>query len=268
MRYAIILCCLALFTGCTHSENNQPQTKITERGTASFQPQIYTPRIIAEHPHDSLSYTQGLFFYGSSLYESGGLYGQSFFGQIDTNTGKYTRRFPIEAQYFAEGSVILNNKIYILTYQEHTCFVYDPLTLKAVSSFGYEGEGWGLTTDGKQLIMSNGTSTLQFRNPETFIVTTTINVHDGEKSVDRLNELEWVNGDIWANVYQSDNIAIIDAQSGAVKAWVDCSELRQRTKGKSQAEVLNGIAYHPQTKKIYLTGKYWGTLFVVSIPEL
>lgn len=267
-RYCILFCCIIVIIGCNNDDNNNSRVKNTgNTASAYISPPILSPKVLAEYPHDSLTYTQGLFFYGGSLYESSGLYGQSFFGQIDTNSWKYSRRFPIEAQYFAEGSIILNNKLYVLTYQEHTCFVYDPLTFKALSSFGYEGEGWGLTTDGKLLIMSNGSNTIQFRNPENFAIISTLAVHDGEKSIDRINELEWVNGDIWANIYQSDMIAIIDAKSGAVKSWVDCSELRKKTKGKSQAEVLNGIAYNPTTKRLYLTGKYWGTIFSIEMPQ-
>lgn len=268
-RYSIVIYCVIFSIGCNHQDTNPPYTQKNDDTTKpQTAPQIFTPQIVAEYPHDSLTYTQGLFFHGGSLYESSGLYGQSFFGQIDTNSWKYSRRFPIEAQYFAEGSIILDNKLYVLTYQEHTCFVYDPLTFKAISAFGYDGEGWGLTTDGKHLIMSNGSNIIQFRNPENFAVISTIAIHDGQKSIDRINELEWIEGDIWANIYQSDMIAIIDATSGAVKSWVDCSELRKKTKGKSQAEVLNGIAYHPTTKNVYLTGKYWGSVFAIQLPQM
>lgn len=256
-----------LLIGCPKNKDvieQQKQSPSEVVKEISAPSQIFSPEIIAEHPHDSMSYTQGLFIVDGMMYESAGLYGQSSLSETNIKTWKQVRRTPIEARYFAEGSVMLNGKLFVLTYQEHTCFVYDPLSFTPQASFGYEGEGWGLTTDGEKLYMSNGSDKITVRNPNTFGVESTIQVTDGGAPIERINELEWVNGTIWANIYQSDNIAIIDPKSGIVKSWLNCSELRSRTKGQSNAEVLNGIAYNPKSNTLFLTGKNWGTLFEIK----
>lgn len=253
-------------SGCPKSEKIEVRTEpktddsIKKKSAAL----VFSPEIIAELPHDSLSYTQGLFIENGALYESAGLYGQSSLSEISMKTWKPERRIPIEGRYFAEGSTILNGKLYLLTYQEKTCFVYDPLTFIPQASFGYEGEGWGITNDGKKLYMSNGSDKITIREPSTFSVESTISVSDAGTPVERINELEWIEGELWANIYQDDKIARIDPKTGYVKSWLDCKELRSRTKGKTNAEVLNGIAYNPKTKTVFITGKNWGTLFEIK----
>lgn len=271
MRSVFLICTafviLFAFIGCPKQELPAPQNenKTTESKEYSSEALTYSPEIIAEYPHDSVSYTQGLFIENGSMYESTGLYGQSSLSEINMKTWKPERRIPIEARYFAEGSVILNGKLYLLTYQEKTCFVYDPLTFTPQASFGYEGEGWGLSTDGKKLYMSNGSEKITIRDPNTFSTESTITVNNAGSPVERINELEWVEGELWANIYQEDKIARIDPKTGSVKSWLDCKELRTRTKGKTNAEVLNGIAYNSKTKTVFLTGKNWGTLFEIKV---
>ena len=176
-------------------------------------------------PHDVASYTQGLFFHEGQLYESAGQYGQSSFRKVDLQTGKVLKRLNFEGRYFVEGSCVLNGRLFILTWQEHECFVYDLASLEKIGTCRYNGEGWGLTTDGKSLIMSDGSSTITFRNPDTFAPERTITVTLRGQKVMYLNELEYIKGEIWANVYGTDQIVRINPQTGAVTGVINCRGL-------------------------------------------
>ncbi len=217
-------------------------------------------------PHDVTSYTQGLFFLDGKLYESAGQYGHSRFFISDHKTGKISKHTDIDKRYFAEGACVLNGRLFVLTWQEHECLVYDPVTLKYLGSFRYPGEGWGLTTDGKSLIMSDGTSRIRFLNPDTFMEEKSINVKMDGKYVKYINELEYIKGEIWANLYTSDMIAIIDPTTGDVKCLIDCSGLLKPADRKPSTDVLNGIAYNPDEDAVYLTGKYWPKMFKIKKP--
>ena len=225
----------------------------------------YSLKVLETLPHDRNAYTQGLFFHDGVLYESCGQYGQSHFKKCDLSTGKALRRLNFDPQYFVEGSCVLNNYLYILTWQEKKCFIYDINSLKYIGVLPNFTEGWGLTTNGKDLIMSDGSSTLYFLDPMTFAVRSKLNVKLKGKPVMYLNELEYINGEIWANVYCSDVILIIDPATGIAKGVIDCKNLLPNSLKNSTTDVLNGIAYNPATNSLYLTGKNWPKMYKVEI---
>ncbi len=229
------------------------------------QPTNYKLKVLEILPHDRNAYTQGLFFHDGILYESCGQYGQSHFKKSDLATGKTLRRLDFDPKYFVEGSCVLNNYLYILTWQEHKCFIYDINTFKYLGEMPNFTEGWGLTTNGKELIMSNGSSTLYFLDPMTFAVKSKLDIRLNGKPVMYLNELEFINGEIWANIYCSDTILIINPTNGMVKGVVDCQNLLPRHLKSPSTDVLNGIAYNPQTKSLYLTGKNWPKMYKVEL---
>ena len=217
-------------------------------------------------PHDVASYTQGLFFHEGQLYESAGQYGESSFRKVDLPTGKVLKRLNFEGRYFVEGSCVLNGRLFILTWQEHECFVYDLASLEKIGTCRYNGEGWGLTTDGKSLIMSDGSSTITFRNPDTFAPERTITVTLRGQKVMYLNELEYIKGEIWANVYGTDQIVRINPQTGTVTGVINCRGLLPAALRKPSTDVLNGIAVDARGG-IWLTGKYWPKMFRITLVE-
>lgn len=226
----------------------------------------YKIKVVNEYPHDVKSYTQGLFFDGGNLYESTGQYGESTFRMVDLTTGKAVRRLDFNRKYFVEGSVMFKGSLYILTWTSRVAFVYDAATLEYKKTLSYPREGWGITTDGKQLIASDGSSNLYFMD-ESLKVKKTLSVKLEGRKVDMLNELEYIDGKVWANLYTSDLIAIINPSDGNVEALVDCTGLLPASLRDRTTDVLNGIAYNPDTKKLYLTGKYWKRLYEVELIE-
>ena len=225
----------------------------------------YRVEVTAEYPHDITSYTQGLFFHEGQMYESTGVAGESTFRKVDIRTGEPLRKLEFADKYFVEGSVVLGDNLYILTWQEHKCFVYDASSWKYLGELHNFTEGWGLTTDGESLIMSDGSSMLYFLDPMTFMVRKKLEVKIGEKSVRFLNELEYIEGSVWANVYGSDQIVIIDPDNGRVSGVVDCRNLLSRSLRTSTTDVLNGIACNPADGSIYLTGKFWPRLYEIEL---
>ncbi len=226
----------------------------------------YRLNVVREYPHDTSSYTQGLFWHEGQLYESTGQLGESTMRIVDLETGKALRRLNFEAKYFAEGSVILDGELFILTWTNKVAFIYDAATLEYKQTYSYPREGWGLTTDGKSLIASDGSSNLYFMDNR-FQVEKTVKVTLDGRPVRLLNELEWIDGKIWANVYTTDSIMIIDPKSGEVEATINCSGLLDRSLRTPRTDVLNGIAYNPADGKIYLTGKYWPKMFEIELKE-
>ena len=224
----------------------------------------YSYSVVAEYPHDMRGYTQGLFVHDGMMYESVGQYGQSELRKVDIKTGEVIQKKSLDTRFFAEGSCALNGKIYQLTWREKTCFVYDLSTFEEVGKFNYSGEGWGLTTDGKHLIMSDGSSILKFLNPENFAEVRYINVSYEGSALPFLNELEYIDGEIWANVYLQDYIVRINPANGKVTGIVLLHDLLPRTLRTSQTDVLNGIAYDADTKQIYVTGKNWLRLYEIK----
>lgn len=226
---------------------------------------MYRYRIVNTFPHDRNAFTQGLEFHNGYLYESTGLKGQSSLRKVELRTGRVLQIHRLSPEYFAEGITLFGDRIYQLTWQNGVCFVYNANSFRQMTQFRYDGEGWGLTNDGKYLIMSDGSETITFRDPETFAEVRKITVRAQGKPVKNLNELEYIDGEIWANIWYSDMIARIDPQTGIVKAWVDMEGLPVPNRGSE--EVLNGIAYDRQNKRIFVTGKNWSKLFEIELVE-
>ena len=226
----------------------------------------YKLEVVAEYPHDTGSYTQGLFFQDGQLYESTGLHGKSTFRKVELETGKALEKLNFDKKYFVEGSVILNDELYILTWESRVAFIYDANTLEYKSSWSYPREGWGITTDGKQLIASDGSATLYFMD-ENFALQDRLIVKYEDRPVRWLNELEYINGKIWANVYTTDEIVIINPKDGRVEGLIDCRGLLAKEKRTPDTDVLNGIAYNPEDGKIYITGKNWPELYEIRLIE-
>ncbi len=227
----------------------------------------YKLQVVEALPHDTRSYTQGLFFHNGELFESCGQYGSSSFRKVDLKSGKDLRRLNFDARYFVEGSCTVGDFLYILTWQEHKCFVYDINTFKFLGELYNPREGWGLTTNGKNLILSDGTPYIYFLDPQTFAVRGYKKVTMGGQPLTFLNELEYIDGKIWANVYIQDYIVIIDPDTGDVTGRIDCKGLLPKSLRTSTTDVLNGIAYNPATGDIYLTGKYWPKMYKVKLVE-
>lgn len=231
---------------------------------SDISPTPLTAQIVKSYPHNASHFTQGLEFSDGQLYEGTGDpngTGDTKLMQVKLETGSVNKKIGLDGSYFGEGITILNDKIYQLTYKEQKCFVYDKASLQVEKDFSYTGEGWGLCNDGKNLIMSNGTEYITFRDPQTFQTLKTIQVYDQVGPRVRINELEYVNGKIFANVWMLDLILVIDPVNGKVLNEIDCAEISKV--GKGNGDVLNGIAYNPATNKYYVTGKYWTQLFEI-----
>ncbi len=230
-------------------------------------PEIYTYEIINEYPHDNTAYTQGLEFYKDTLYESTGRKGHSSLRKVDYRTGKVLQKIALEDQYFGEGITIMDNKIFQLTWQSGVGFIYDLHQFKKIGSFKYNEskEGWGLCNDGNKIFKSDGTQKIWFLNPETMAEEGYFETVTNTSIFNRANELEYIDGKIYANVYQKESVMIIDAQSGAIEGVVNFGGLKERVTQHQALDVLNGIAYHPERKTFFITGKNWDKLFEVNI---
>ena len=235
-------------------------------------PVIRTPtfgyEVVATYPHDPKAFTQGLQWYEGRLFESTGQVGTSGIREVELTSGRVIREQALEAPHFGEGIVILGPTLFQITWQSGQAFTYDWKTFRrGGSAFRYDGEGWGLTTDGTSVIMSNGTPSLVWRNPKTFAVERTVTVSDHGTPVTQLNELEWVKGEIWANVWQSDQIARINPATGEVTGWIDLQGILPAIDRTGKEDVLNGIAYDAAGDRIFVTGKLWPKLFEIRIRQ-
>jgi glutamine cyclotransferase len=230
-------------------------------------PEVFTYKIINEYPHDITSYTQGLEFYNGELYESTGQRGESKLRKVEYKTGAILNNVDLAREYFGEGLTILNDKIYQLTWTSGRGFVYDVNTFEKTGSFRYSSskEGWGICNDKKVLYKSDGTEKIWTINPETLVEETYIQAYHNKGKVIGLNELEWVNDKIYANRYQKNGVAIINPENGAVEGVIDFSPLHELVTQHPKLDVLNGIAYNPETKTLFITGKRWDKLFEVEI---
>lgn len=228
-------------------------------------PQVGRVELVATFPHDPEAYTQGLQFENGRLWESTGLYGQSSVRAVDLASGSVLRKHALPPTVFGEGLTRLGDVLWVLTWRENTAYTLDPETFAVLATNRYEGEGWGLTTDGTHLIKSDGTSTLRWIDPATFAVTRTVSVTENGQPRQNLNELEWVEGALFANIYQEDRIVRIDPASGVITATFDLRGLRTRLTGRHRAEVLNGIAWNAERGTFYVTGKWWPHLFEVRL---
>jgi glutaminyl-peptide cyclotransferase len=222
----------------------------------------YTYEIKHTYPHDTSAFTEGLIFSNSSIYESTGGSGDSSLRRVDLETGRVLQEYNLSSEYFGEGLALVDDSLIQLTWQSHIGFVYNVETFAIDQNFTYSTQGWGLTYDGNSLIMSDGSLNLTYFSPETFQVTHQVSVKDGNQSITNINELEYINGDVYANVWMTNRIAIINPQTGQVKGWIDLSGLYQSNDFNS---VLNGIAYDQQTGRLFVTGKNWPNLYEIII---
>jgi glutamine cyclotransferase len=224
----------------------------------------YGYEVVRSYPHDPQAFTQGLLYRDGFLYESTGQKGQSSLRKVNIETGEVVQRVDVDAKYFAEGLADWRDRLIQLTWETNVAFVYDLVSFKQIRTFSYPGEGWGLTQDGTRLIMSDGTPNLRFLDPETFAETGRVPVKDGDLNVEDLNELEFVKGQVYANVWYTDSIAIIAPDTGTVTGWIDLRGLLAE-RAAVKADVLNGIAYDAMGDRLFVTGKLWPRLFEIRI---
>lgn len=229
-------------------------------------PTVYTYRVINTFPHDPNAFTQGLDFDDGRLFEGTGRWGESTLREVDLQTGAVLRSHSLDAQYFGEGITVFNGKIYQLTWQELTGFIYERDTFEPLQTFSYPHEGWGITHDGTRLIVSDGSSTIRFWDPNTLQEIGNITVRDDQGPVNRLNELEYIDGEIWANIWLTDLIARISPETGDVLSYVDLTGLLDTNTLTQPADVLNGIAVD-DSGRLFVTGKLWPTLFEIEVVE-
>ncbi len=225
---------------------------------------VYTYEVINEYPHDSNAFTQGLVFETGVLFEGTGLHGRSSLRRVELETGAVVQILDLPSEYFGEGITVYRDEIVQLTWQSHVGFVYDKETFEQLSEFHYPSEGWGITYDGEYLIMSDGTATLHFLDPQTFEEISTIQVYDDAGLVTRLNELEYIQGKVYANVWCTDCVAMISPQTGQVVGWIDLAGLLSPEEAAG-ADVLNGIAYDAENDRLFVTGKLWPKLFEIEL---
>ena len=232
---------------------------------AGFAPSQYGYRVIKTYPHDRTAFTQGFEFRDSVFYEGTGLVGRSSLRKVNPDTGQVLERYDVPQPFFGEGITVLNGKIFELTWQTQTGFIYDKATFKVLASFNYPGEGWGLTNDGKQIYMSDGSSQIRIWDPATLKEVRRITVKDGARDITNLNELEFVKGEIYANVWQTDRIARISPADGKVLGWIDLSGILPKADHPEPDAVLNGIAYDAASDRLFITGKLWPKIFEIKL---
>jgi glutaminyl-peptide cyclotransferase len=226
---------------------------------------LYGYRIVHTYPHDRTAFTQGLEYRGGFLYEGTGLNGQSTLRKVELESGKVLREIRLDSQYFGEGITVLDKRIIELTWQSHRGFVYNRDTFEMIRNFDYPGEGWGLTNDGTRIFMSDGTTEIRAWNPSTLQETRRFVVHDGQTPIGSLNELEYVRGEIYANVWETDRIVRISPVDGRVTGWIELSGLLSESDLAAGANVLNGIAYDSSGDRLFVTGKLWPKLFEIQL---
>jgi len=226
---------------------------------------VYGYKIIHVYPHDRNAFTQGLEYRGGFLYEGTGLNGNSSLRKVDPESGQVLQEIRLDSKYFGEGITLLDDRIIELTWQNHQGFVYDRNTFQLIRTFDYPGEGWGLANDRRQIYMSDGTAQIRFWNPSAFQEIRRITVHDGPMPIESLNELEYVNGEIYANVWETNRIARIAPADGHVTGWIDLSGLLTPADLAEGADVLNGIAYDSLGNRLFVTGKLWPKLFEIQL---
>ncbi len=262
----LALALASVFTGVAFATQGQDTTGAeTKRATASGTP-VFGYRVINRFPHDPTAFTQGLVYAGGVLYESTGLLGQSTLREVDLETGKVRRLVKLPARVFGEGLALWKERLVQLTWRSRVGFVFDRESFQFLRQFRYMTEGWGLAHDGKQLIMSDGSANLYFLDPETFALIDRLEVKDNGVPVAKLNELEFIKGEIFANVWETDRIARISPDTGNVLSWVDLSGLLGPVVvDKRDGSVLNGIAYDVEGDRLFVTGKRWPQLFEIQL---
>ena len=248
-----------------YSAASRPQTvALFITSLSDISPVAYRYRVVKSYPHDSRAYTQGLVYDNGIFYESTGQQGESSLRKVEIETGRVLSQVNLDGSLFGEGVALLGDRIYQLTWTTKVGFVYEKETLKQVNRIYYQTQGWGLTTMGDRLVMSDGTNVIWFLDPD-FNVLSSVEVWDNKGMVDNLNELEMIDGELWANIWQTDRIARIDPLSGKVLAYVELNNLLPREARKQETDVLNGIAWDADKKRLFVTGKYWPLLFEINL---
>ena len=250
--------------GDGHASAALPASTGAVDSTAATGPVFYTYQVVNTYLHDPGAFTQGLVFVDGELYEGTGLNGQSSLRQVVLETGEVTRIHRVPDQFFGEGIAVFGDRIIQLTWRSHVGFVYDRQNFELLQQFTYPTEGWGLTHDGERLIMSDGTALLYFLDPETFAPLGSVEVRD-QGPVAALNELEYIDGQVYANIWGTDRIARIAPQTGKVMGWIDLQELLLPEDRRQRVDVLNGIAYDSAQKRLFVTGKWWPKLFEIEL---
>lgn len=266
-RIFLIIAFCASIVACNNKKDNTEDTNGSTQTVTEAPPASMAYTVVKMYPHNPTSFTEGFEYNDTFLYEGTGLEKQSKLAIVSLTTGKDIKSIKLSDEYFGEGITLLNGKIYELTYKTGKAFVYDAKTLKKIKEFSYEGEGWGLTNNGKEIIMSNGSSKIVYRNPETFAITKTIEVSADKGPIDNINELELVDGFIYSNVWQTNYILKINPETGKVVAVADFSGLLQQYVpgiDQNKVDVLNGIAYDKVGKRFFITGKNWPKVFEVK----
>jgi glutamine cyclotransferase len=262
-RFASGLCAVALaFAGCAPSAS--PPSAASSQPAAP-DPVYYNYTVVHSFPHDRGAFTEGLVYWSGNLYESTGLNGQSTLREVDLDSGKVLRQIPLSSEYFGEGLTILGDKAYQLTWQTHVAFCYDVADFHLEKTFPYTPDGWGLTTDGQSLIASDGTSQIRFIDPATFAIQHTIDVTMLGQPVKELNELEYIKGEIYANIWQTNYVARIDPKTGRVLGVIDFTGLLSPADRAPDTDVLNGIAYDAEHDRLFVTGKKWPEIYEVKL---
>ncbi len=260
-----VLAALGLGNGCAPEPDGTADVPpVSAPADSKERIPVWSARVVHTYPHDPEAFTQGLEYSGGYLYESTGRQGQSTLRKEVLESGKAVRTIPLPAQDFGEGLTIFRGRIYQLTWLSKKGYIYDLQSLRPVGEFSYEWEGWGLAHDESSLIVSDGSNRLRFLDPASWKVTRTIEVYANGEAVPNLNELEYIDGQIFANIWHARKIAKIDPHSGQVLAWIDLSELAAKEEN-AEENVLNGIAYDPATKKTFVTGKNWAHLFEIAV---
>jgi glutaminyl-peptide cyclotransferase len=267
-KYTLTLLLLSLFCSGFTSENAGNQKQSSAEILTKTKAPIAKAVVVNILPHDPESFTEGLTYHKGYLYESTGLKGKSSLNKLDIITGKIIKKIDLAEEYFGEGMAIIGNKIYQLTWRHQIGFIYDLSSFQEIGKFSYQGDGWGLTTDGRYLIMSDGSSVITYLDPETFAVIRRIKVQDAKNNpVNNLNELEFIRGEIWANIFMEDFIVRISPRTGNVLGWIDLSHLYLLLPDSGKKDVLNGIAYDREGDRIFVTGKYWPKLFEIKVKD-
>lgn len=262
MRILIATAFLAAFS-CSPSPAAKPATITMPPATP-----VYGYEVVATYPHDTAAFTEGLQFVDGAMYESTGMEGTSWVRKFDLATGQVQQQHDVDKQYFGEGIAVLPDKIVSLTWKSGKGFILDRATMKPTGEFSYPGEGWALTTDGSKIYMSDGTSQLRVLDPATLAETARIDVKMNGRPVNQLNELEFIKGEIWANVFQSDRLVRIDPATGEVKGVVYLAGLlKPEDRGGKPVDVLNGIAYDSAGDRIFVTGKYWPKIYEIRLKD-
>lgn len=261
MRSALCLVVLlTLLTSCSSDSTDDPHT-------STQQPPVYTFEVVHIWPHDSSAFTQGLVFHQGAFYESTGLNGASSLRKVELQTGKVLEKVNVPSEYFAEGLALFQGRLFQLTWQAHKGFIYDLDSFRLQGEFPYAGEGWGLTSDDRSLILSDGSNQIRFLDPADFKTQRVINIYNQDQPLQELNELEYIKGEIYANIWHSDLIARIDPKSGKILGWIDLTGLLPPSERHDDEAVLNGIAYDVAGDRLFVTGKRWPKIFEIRLKK-